>query len=152
MVAMVKNQQLKEPDWSFGCTSVKRIQLTELVHQSPTVFTSQNCKETLAIVYAYPESECIVVSNHNNMPLGLIHCDKFFLKLTGRFGMDMFYRESVTKLMNRNPLIIDIQCTIETLLDLLALRPYYARNDSIIVTKQGKIAGTVHPSDWIHTN
>jgi hypothetical protein len=82
-----------------------------------------------------------------NEPVGLLMCERFFLKATGRMGMDHFYRESITKLMNRKPLITDISASPDNVRAEAMNRPEAMRNDCIIITSNGKLAGVVYPSD-----
>ncbi|MNI96899.1 hypothetical protein D3C73_1554470 [compost metagenome] len=62
-------------------------------------------------------------------------------------GMDHFYRESVTKLMNTKPLIADIADSVESVAAAAMNRLEMLRNDCIIVTSGGTFAGVVYPSD-----
>lgn len=74
-------------------------------------------------------------------------CDRFFLAATGRMGMDYFYRESVTRLMNRKPLIADIDTSPESLWAAAMGRADTHKADCIIVTREGQYAGVIHTSD-----
>ena len=75
--------------------------------------------------------------------MGLVDCDKFFLRLNGRMAMDGWYMESVTKLMNRNPLIVDIESTIQAVCEVIVSRVESVRGDYVIVTEQGKFSGVI---------
>lgn len=81
--------------------------------------------------------------------MGLLMSERFFLKATGRMGTDHFYRESITKLMNRKPLIADLSAPAISVLAEAMNRPEMMKNDCIIITSQGKLAGVVYPSDML---
>ncbi|MEK5025644.1 hypothetical protein [Paenibacillus sp. FSL M7-1046] len=121
--------------------------LPSVVRSAPAVYASRTCRETLRVMFQHPESKCIVVCNSVNEPVGLLMCERFFLKATGRLGMDHFYRESITKLMNRKPLITDISASPDNVRAEAMNRPEPMRNDCIIITSNGKFAGVVYPSD-----
>lgn len=124
-------------------------ELSGIVRSAPSVPSSLSCRETMRVMFQHPESKCIVVCNAGNEPVGLLMCERFFLKATGRMGMDHFYRESVTKLMNCKPLIADSSAPIHSVLAEALNRAERMNNDCIIITSEGKFAGVVYPSDLI---
>ena len=124
-------------------------ELAGIVRSAPVVFASRNCRETLRVMFQHPESKCIVVCNAENEPLGLLMSERFFLKATGRHGVDMFYREPVVKFMNPKPLMADIATPLEFLRTEATSRPDPLKNDCLIVTRNGKFAGVVYTSDLL---
>lgn len=123
--------------------------LSSFVRSAPAVFATRTCRETLRVMFQHPESKCIVVCNATNEPLGLLMSERFFLKATGRSGMDQFYREPVMKLMNKNALIFDISTPLECILPVAMNRPDAIKNDCVIITRNGKLAGIIQPSDLL---
>ncbi|WP_151733793.1 CBS domain-containing protein [Paenibacillus tengchongensis] len=121
--------------------------LSAFLRSAPAVKTSQTCRETLRVMFQHPESKCIVVCSSGNEPVGLLMSERFFLKVTGRTGSDMIYREPASKLMNRQALTLDLSTPAETALAAAMNRHEAMRNDSIIITDQGKYAGVVYPAD-----
>lgn len=120
-----------------------------VIRSAPSVPASLTCRETLRVMFQHPESKCIVVCNEGNEPVGLLMCERFFLKATGRLGTDHFYRESITRLMIHNPLIADLSAPAVSVMAEAMNRPEMMRNDCIIITSQGKLAGVVYPSDML---
>ncbi|MNC13655.1 CBS domain protein [compost metagenome] len=114
---------------------------------APSVPASHTCRETLRVMFQHPEAKCIVVCNPDNEPAGLLMCEGFFLKVTGRTGLDLLYREPVTSLMNRKPLTAEISTPPEQVLKEAMKRPKAMRNDCIIVTEEGCFAGVLYVSD-----
>lgn len=122
-------------------SSVLASELSAIVRSAPSVPAALTCRETMRVMFQYPESKCIVVCNDVNEPVGLLMCERFFLRATGRLGIDHFYRESVTKLMNRKPLTVDFAAPLES----VALEAM--QDDCIIVTREGKFTGVLYTSD-----
>ncbi|KHL94028.1 hypothetical protein QW71_20370 [Paenibacillus sp. IHB B 3415] len=131
-------------------TTASTTNLSAILRQAPAVLPSLTCREALRVLFQHPESKCIIVRSSSNEPVGLIMCERFFLKATGRMGMDRFYHEPVSQLMNRKPLVADISTPAETLWAEAMQRPEPMRNDCIIVTDQGRIAGILHPAELLH--
>ncbi|MEK4197229.1 CBS domain-containing protein [Paenibacillus odorifer] len=130
-------------------TTVLVNDLTGIVRSAPAIFASRTCREALRVMFQHPESKCIVVCNAMNEPLGLLMSERFFLKATGRSGVDLFYREPAMKLMNKTPLILDISTPLDTVLSLAMNRPDPMKNDCVIITRKGKFAGVAYTSDLI---
>lgn len=130
-------------------TTVLVNDLTGIVRSAPAIFASRTCREALRVMFQYPESKCIVVCNAMNEPLGLLMSERFFLKATGRSGVDLFYREPAMKLMNKTPLILDISTPLDTVLSLAMNRPDPMKSDCVIITRKGKFAGVAYTSDLI---
>lgn len=128
-------------------STVFAAELSAIVRSAPSVPASLTCRETMRVMFQHPEARCIVVCNKRNEPIGMLMCDRFFLAATGRMGMDHFYRESVTRLMNRKPLIADIASSAESLWTAAMNRADAHKADCIILTREGKYAGVIHTSD-----
>lgn len=125
------------------------IGLTNLVQKAPHVYTHIKCKDTLRVLFGNPEANCIVVCNKYDQPVGIVDCDKFYLRLNGRMAMDGLYMESITKLMNRNPLIVEIESTIQAVREIVASRVESVRGDYVIVTEQGKFSGVIKGASFM---
>ncbi|GGF87943.1 hypothetical protein GCM10010912_36480 [Paenibacillus albidus] len=123
--------------------------LAGLMRTAPAVYASRTCRETLRVMFQHPESKCLVVCNAANEPLGLLMSEPFFLRATGRLGRDMFYTEPVTKQMNAQPLIVDLSAPLDSVLSAALNRPDSLRSDALILTRSGKYAGVVYPSDLL---
>jgi hypothetical protein len=123
--------------------------LEGLIRTEPAVYASRTCRETMRVMFQHPESKSIVVCNAANEPLGALMSERFFLRATDQIGMDFFYSDPVTKLMNRSPLVLDITAPLEAALTAAHSRPDDAKNDCVIVTRGGKYAGVAYPSDLL---
>lgn len=123
-------------------------ELSAVLRMAPSVPASSTCREALRVMFQHPEAKCIVVCNSYHEPVGLLMCERFFLKVTGRTGMDL-YRESVTKLMNHKPLTADISAPPALVLTAAMNRPDPLKQDCIIITSNSSFAGVVYTSDLI---
>ncbi|MFC3747586.1 hypothetical protein [Paenibacillus sp. GCM10012306] len=123
--------------------------LAGLIRTEPAVYASRTCRETLRVMFQHPEAKSIVVCNAANEPLGLLMSEHFFLRATGRVGADSFYSEPVLKLMNKTPLMFDIEAPLETVMAAATNRPTEFKDDCVIVTRNGKYAGVAYPSDLL---
>ncbi len=130
-------------------TTAQLNELAGIIRSAPAVFATRTCRETLRVMFQHPESKCIVVCDATNEPLGLLMSERFFLRATGRNGIDLFYREPVMKLMNTRPLIFDISASPESILAEALKRPEPLKNDCVIITRNGKFAGVAYTSDLL---
>ena len=121
--------------------------LSNIVRSAPAIFASRTCREALRVMFQHPESKCTVVCNAMNEPLGLLMSERFFLKATGRSGVDMFYKEPAMKLMSKTPLVYDISTPLDVVFATAMNRPDPMKNDCVIITRKGKFAGVVYTSD-----
>lgn len=125
--------------------------ILHLIQDAPTVHTHTSCKNTLRVMFSYPESPSIVVVDKRNHPVGLIVCNRFYLTICSRSGLDHYYHAPISTLMNHKPLIIDIQQSYLSIAQAINKRPPSMRNDSIIITDHdGLYAGVISPSDIPH--
>lgn len=121
--------------------------LAGIVRSAPVVSATHTCRETLRVLFQHPESKCIVVCNAEKEPLGLIMSEDFFLKASGRHGVDMFYREPVVNYMNGSPLMADIATPPEDLRIDMVGRPDAFKNNFVIVTQDNKFNGIAYAAD-----
>lgn len=128
-------------------TTIDNIHLSLVIRDTPRVRSTQTCKETISILHQYPESPCIVVCDKSDQPIGLVMCNRFYLQMTGKLGIDSFYMAPIVKLMNRKPMIVDINSSIDSLRSAVARRTEDVHNDCIIVTQQGKLTGIINVLD-----
>ncbi|BCG61309.1 hypothetical protein [Paenibacillus sp. URB8-2] len=125
------------------------VKLAEIMRPVPVVLDHHTCRQTLRTMFEHPESKCLVLCNTAEKPVGLLMSEKFYLVATGRLGTDTFYREPAMKLAHKHPLIVDIACEPHTVLAMALDRNPIHRNDSIIVTDCGKLAGVLYVSDLL---
>ncbi|MBA9084469.1 putative transcriptional regulator [Fontibacillus solani] len=120
------------------------------IQHAPKVCNTASCRDTIRVMFSYPESPCIVVCDKRDVPVGLVMSDKFYLTMCSRSGMDHYYNAPITKLMNRTPVTLDIHDSLHQITSSVNQRPIGMRNDSIIITSCGQYVGIIRPSDIQH--
>ncbi|SJZ30712.1 EAL domain-containing protein [Selenihalanaerobacter shriftii] len=98
------------------------------------------------VVNYFERNQClngIVVVDEEDSPIGLIMKDKLYNKLGKRFGVPLFMQRSVELVMDKNPLIIEEDISIEEASRMAMSRGYDKIYDYIIVTKNRKYEGTI---------
>ncbi|SEU14796.1 hypothetical protein [Paenibacillus sp. NFR01] len=118
-----------------------------VIRSAPTVSPDHTCRETLRVMFQHPESKCIIVCGEAEEPIGLVMSEAFLLQATEQFSPDPFYNEPIRLLMNRHPLVTDVSTTLGELRQLALSRPDDAQSDCLILTRNGRFAGVVYPSD-----
>ena len=118
-----------------------------IIQSAPTISLSQTCRETIRVMFSYPESPCIVVCDEKEHPVGLIMCDRFYLRICSRVDMDSFYNDSISKMMTHHFLSADINDSFTQITAAVYNRPQGMRNDSVIVTDNGKFVGIIQTSN-----
>ena len=84
-----------------------------------------------------------VVVVEGDSPLGLVMNYNLDKALSTKFGLDLYQRKRVTKLMDANPLCIEYGTPIEEAARLAMNRLAAKIYDDIIVTRDGALIGTV---------
>ncbi|AIQ14790.1 CBS domain-containing protein [Paenibacillus durus] len=125
------------------------LKLADLMRPAPIVYDHHTCRQALRLMFEHPESKCLVLCNPVDEPVGLLMSEMFFLKVSGRFGMDTFYKEPAMKLAHKAPLTVDITTAPHTVLAMAMDRHPMQQNDCIIVTDGGKLAGAVYVADLL---
>ncbi|MBY9077563.1 CBS domain-containing protein [Paenibacillus sp. HN-1] len=121
--------------------------VTTLLRPAPVLREQQTCREAIRLMFEHPRSKCLVICDESDRPVGLLMSEPFFLRATGRSGADSFYRESALEQAQTHLLTADIESDPSEILARLLERHPAQQNDSIIITRNGKLAGTVNPAD-----
>lgn len=123
--------------------------LHAFLREAPAISGQLTCRETIAVFKRNPDSECVVVTDEKDAPVGLMMRNRFFLKLGHRFSADLYYDKPVTKLMDAEPLMIDDGCEPQQLIDRALGRHDSVLYDCVIVTRGGRLAGVLTVSDLL---
>lgn len=94
-------------------------------------------------------AECFIAQPHlmgvpiikNGMVMGLMMKDKFFSQLATQFGVAVYMNRQIQLVMDKNPLIVDYQASLEQVTELALSRREDTLYDYIIVTKNGRYYG-----------
>lgn len=121
--------------------------VSSLLRPAPVLREQQTCREAIRLMFEHPESKCIVICDEGDRPVGLLMSEPFFLRATGRSGADSFYRESALGQAQTHLLTADIESDPAEIMARLLERHPAQQNDSILITRNGKLAGTLTPAD-----
>jgi EAL domain-containing protein (putative c-di-GMP-specific phosphodiesterase class I)/GGDEF domain-containing protein/CBS domain-containing protein len=107
----------------------------------------QNVKNLLA---DKPPMSCVVVVDCDK-PTGLLMNYNLDKTLSTKFGLDLYSKKLVTRLMDENPLCVEADMPIEVASRLAMNREACKIYDDIIVTRDGSLAGTVSVQQMLDT-
>lgn len=84
-----------------------------------------------------------VVIVDDKRPVGLLMRDKLYYQLGTNYGISLYYRRPVDRVMEKKPLIVDAGLPLEAVSQLAMKRKEEHLYDFIIVVKDGDYAGAV---------
>ncbi|WP_051250667.1 methyl-accepting chemotaxis protein [Paenibacillus harenae] len=125
------------------------VRLADFLREAPTVSVDQTCREVITAFRRHAESECVIVTGGQGIPVGLMMRNRFFLKLGHRFSADLYYDKPITRIMDVNPLIADSHDEPQLLIDRALNREDSVIYDCVIVTDSGKLSGVLTVSDLL---
>jgi diguanylate cyclase (GGDEF)-like protein len=89
---------------------------------------------------------CVV---ENEIPLGIITCEKLALRMSGHYGYSLYQNKPISDLMDYNFLAVDYQMPINVVSYLAMSRSNDKLYDFIVVTENDKYIGTVTIKDLL---
>ncbi len=92
-----------------------------------------------------PLSSVVIAEGHH--PVGLLMNYSLARALSSRFGREVFLKRSVTHVMDASPLTVDAAEPVETVTNRALARDDTRRYDDIVVTRDGRLVGTVAVQD-----
>ncbi|WP_435170173.1 methyl-accepting chemotaxis protein [Paenibacillus glycanilyticus] len=126
--------------------------LLEYVRKAPVIAASCSCKDTIALFKQYPDSECVVIAGEGiekDKPVGLMMRNQFFMRLSQRFGVDLYYEKPISELMDSSPLIVNQTYSPQQLIDNALKRDDSVLYNCVIVTGEERIVGILTVSDLL---
>jgi len=84
-----------------------------------------------------------VVILDGNKPIGLLMKNKLYYQLGTHYGVSLYYRRSVERVMDNNPLIVNANLPLEAVAQLAMNRHNHNIYDLIIVVRDEQYIGTV---------
>ncbi|GGF97919.1 methyl-accepting chemotaxis protein [Paenibacillus abyssi] len=121
----------------------------KFLRRSPSVLPSQKCGEIITLFEQKQDGECVVVCDEKLRPLGLVMRDKFFRSLGKRFGAALYNERSIAKLMDRQPLQIDIRISVQQLIGQALSRNEHTLYDCVVIIDQGSYEGILTVADLL---
>jgi diguanylate cyclase (GGDEF)-like protein len=84
-----------------------------------------------------------------DVPVGLIMKASLNQQLSGQYGVSLYYSRPVQMVMDKFPLIVDAESSLEKVAALAQSRPEEKLYDLIVVIREGKYSGTVSVMDLV---
>lgn len=85
---------------------------------------------------------CTVVVDRE-MPVGILMNHRLNSKLSTHYGRSLYFEKPVSRLMDPNPLIVEVTQSIESIAKAAMQRDSSQIYDDIIVTRHGRLEGTI---------
>ncbi|GAX88870.1 GGDEF domain-containing protein [Effusibacillus lacus] len=88
-------------------------------------------------------NESGVVIVRGKKPVGLVMREKLFQSLASQYGVPLYWKRSIQKLMDGYPLVLEESVPVETASRLAMARDQQRIYDYVIATREGEISGVV---------
>jgi diguanylate cyclase (GGDEF) domain len=133
----------------------------KLYHCKPnTVFVGDICRNSICVDSSYTGGKVLEIFNSNptimGMPVvdhdkitGLIMKERFFEKLGTQYGFSLFFNRPINLVMDKRPLCIQYETTIDIASKLAMNRNIENTYDYVIVEKDSKYYGIVTIKDLL---
>lgn len=150
-VAVVESKEVA----SGGLSSESAVRMTDhelmmpFIRKTPFIAASQTCEEVIGLFAAASDHECVVVCDGHERPLGLVMKNRLTIIQTHRFGREIYYGRSITKLMDKQPLTVEFDISPQELLDRALGREDRTLYDCVVVTEDGRCIGILTMSDLL---
>ncbi|WP_308635022.1 methyl-accepting chemotaxis protein [Paenibacillus silvisoli] len=133
----------------FIIPAVEDALLARFIREAAIVRVSHTCEEVIAQFALTPDHECVVVCDEADKPMGLVMRGKLTIIQTHRFGREIYYGRSISKLMDEQPLTVAKTISAQELLDRALSREDQTLYDCVIVTHNDRFAGILTMSDLL---
>jgi diguanylate cyclase (GGDEF)-like protein len=114
-----------------------------LVDQANSVHKDTKIKVVHQTLDKDPSIASIVVCDNDKTPLGLIMAYHLTKKLASQFGVALYYKKTVSVIMDKEPVIVDEATPVEIVAQKATSRERFKAYDDIVVTKENKLLGVV---------
>ncbi|WP_080833745.1 methyl-accepting chemotaxis protein [Cohnella massiliensis] len=129
--------------------TAEQFRLQEKIRRCPTVSPDELCGDVIALFRRSADSECIVVCDENDKPLGLVMKHRFFRMLGTLYGMSLYGEKPISKLMDSEPYIADCGLPAQELIDRAMSRPEEHVYDTVIMSQNDVFAGILTVNDLL---
>jgi len=117
------------------------VSIGEIIQHVPTV-TPATVVSAVEEIFTTQQVNGIVVVD-DDQPVGLLMKDKLYYQLGTNYGISLYYRRPVDRVMDRSPLIVNAELPLEAVSQMAMSREDYHIYDLIIVVRDGKFLGVV---------
>ncbi len=117
------------------------VSIGEIVEPIPTV-ESTTTVNVVEEIFTTRQANGVVIVDADR-PVGLLMRDKLYYQLGTNYGISLYYRRPVNRVMEKKPLIVTTDLPLETVSQMAMSREEHHLYDFIIVAKDGKYLGAV---------
>ncbi|MDT8902157.1 GGDEF domain-containing protein [Anaeroselena agilis] len=119
----------------------------DIAKQSPAVDGQLIVAETRAL---FPDGNLQgIVVVEEGKPVGLVMKNELYYRLGSQYGVPLYYKRPIRRLMDAHPLVVDYGLSLETVSRQAMAREEAKLYDLIIVTREGRYWGTVSIIDLL---
>ncbi|HWR43490.1 GGDEF domain-containing protein [Sporomusa sp.] len=117
------------------------VSIGEIVEQIPTIQPTTVVSAVEEIFTIEQTSGIVIVDG--DRPVGLLMKDKLYYQLGTNYGISLYYRRPVERVMDKHPLIVNAELPLEAVSQMAMIREDSHLYDFIIVVRDGKFLGVV---------
>ncbi|MDF2876712.1 MAG: diguanylate cyclase domain protein [Sporomusa sp.] len=117
------------------------VSIGEIVEQIPTIQPTTVVSAVEEIFTIEQTSGIVIVDG--DCPVGLLMKDKLYYQLGTNYGISLYYRRPVERVMDKHPLIVNAELPLEAVSQMAMIREDSHLYDFIIVVRDGKFVGVV---------
>lgn len=121
------------------CNAYPKFEMTEKTSDIDKFFKKQTSISSVAITNKYDK------------PIGLVSRNKLHRRMSERYGFELYYNRQVSRIIERDSLIIDCNTSVITAAELAMDRENNEIYEDIIISDQGKYYGIISVKDLLMT-
>jgi diguanylate cyclase (GGDEF)-like protein len=134
-------KQNQERDLTNSLNHTYGMTIGEIVQYAPTV-TPDTLVSNVEELFADEYNHGVVVLD-GQKPVGLLMKNKLYFQLGTNYGVSLYYRRAIERVMDRYPLIVNADLPLEAVSQIAMSRKETNLYDLVIVVKDDKYLGTV---------
>lgn len=112
-----------------------------LAVEHESLLPSRSVADVADIFLRAPHIDFYPVVDMDGQVLGMVWRREFMNRLLYRYGYDLFYRKPIKRLMDRNPIVVDVRTPLETVSRLVTDSDYGHRKEAVILVDNGRYVG-----------
>ncbi|WP_432736833.1 GGDEF domain-containing protein [Maridesulfovibrio sp. FT414] len=133
---------LKMPRTSVYDNTVYGIPVKNLLSRVESVETDTPVP-SVQDIFEQSNSISSIVVVKNRIPCGLVMEYTLNKHLSGKYGVALYSNKPITSVMDPEPLIVDLETTVEKVSQMAMARNRKKAYDDVIITRKGQLIGTV---------
>ena len=131
-------------------TNTDRDLLRQAITEVPLMTANISCEQALELFTQQPKHECAVVIDELRRPIGLLMRNALFVKLSVPLMRDLFSHRPVTRLVDANPLTVDLKADVQHIVQQALSRTGIHLYDCVIVCDGAVVKGVLTMSSLLH--